>query len=242
MMGGMLTRSRLSNSVAYSDLVTCIVINLDSRPERWQRVERNCRRRGIFPIRFRAHDGDQGRQAFPTSDLSPAELGLWSSFKAVVESAVDTEWILVLEDDAFLLPRFRRHVLNEIRRVDPSIIAIRMGWLGSFAWRHGMSIRRFVRSVVRRSLGRARHNIRGRLTVGKDFRPRQLWGTHALLIRRDGVNHLLEILGQATNALDNAFDEAEWSKPSQFKRSRRNLAWQFSSPSSIRVRTRSRES
>jgi len=97
----MLTRSRLSTSAAFSDLVTCFVINLDSRPERWQRVERNCRRRGISPIRFGAHDGDAGRRAFPTSPRSPAELGLWSSFRTVVESDVDTEWILVLEDDAY---------------------------------------------------------------------------------------------------------------------------------------------
>ena len=238
----MLARLRHSKTESFSDLVTCIVINLDSRPERWQRVERHCRRRGISPIRFSAHDGVRGLESFPASPLSPGELGLWSSFKAVVESDVDTEWILVLEDDVILLPRFRRHLLKEIRRADTSIIAIRLGWLGSFVWRHGMSIGWYVRSVPRRVLGRARHNIRGKLTDRKNFRPRPLWGTHALLIRRDGVDRLLETLGQATYALDHAFDDAEWSMSTLFKRSRRNLAWQSPDPSSIRAGRRSWES
>jgi len=235
MLLSMLTRSRLSTSEAFSDLVTCFVINLDSRLERWQRVERNCRRRGISPIRFSAHDGDAGRRAFPTSPRSPAELGLWSSFRTVVESDVDTEWILVLEDDAYLLPRFRSHLLAEIRRADPSIISVRVGWLGSFVWRHGMTVGWYVRSVPRHLLGRARHTIRGRLTDRNNFRPRRLWGTHALLIRRDGVDLLLETLGEGMSALDDAFDDAEWSNPTRFKRSQRNLAWQAPGPSSIRV-------
>jgi GR25 family glycosyltransferase involved in LPS biosynthesis len=232
----MVTGFRHTNFETFSDLVTCIVINLDSRPERWQRVERNCRRRRISPIRFSAHDGDKGRRAFSESDLSPEQLGLWSSFRAVVESNVDTEWILVLEDDAFLLPRFRRRLLAEIRRSEPSFIAIRLGWLGSFAWRHGMSIGTYVRSVPRRLAGRARHALRGRLTNGRNFRRRPLWGTQALLIRRNGVDRLLEILGVATAPLDRAFNEAEWSNQKQFRRARWNLAWQSLSPSDIRVR------
>jgi GR25 family glycosyltransferase involved in LPS biosynthesis len=242
MFVSMLSKSRRSHFRAFSDLVTCIVINLDSRPERWQRVERNCRQRGISPIRFSAHDGDSGRRAFPASDLSPAQLGLWSSFKAVAESNVDTEWILVLEDDAILLPRFRSNLLKEIRRADSSIVAIRLGWLGSFVWRHGMTIGSYVRRVPRRLLGRARHTIRGTLTDRENFRPRSLWGTQALLIRRDGVVQLLEALGEGTRALDHAFIEAEWSKPEKFKRARRNLAWQSPSPSSIPLRKGSGES
>lgn len=224
-----------SPSPTFSDLVTCFVINLDSRPDRWRRVERMCRGRGIEPVRFSAHDGVIGQNEFPYSPLSPGELGLWSSFKTVVTAHVETEWILVLEDDAILLPGFRRQVLKELRRIDPEIISIRMGWLGPFAWRNQSTVTRYFAKLPRRILGHVGHRVRKKLSRGGAVRPRSLWGTHALLVRRAGFDDMFAALGEASAPLDNAFAFAEMSEAHRFIRSKRNRAWQWPDASDIRA-------
>lgn len=222
-------------SKVFSEQLTCFVINLDSRPDRWQRVERNCRRRSISPIRFSAHDGSKGLESFPGSPLSPGELGLWSSFKAVVEATVDTEWILVLEDDAILLPGFRRHASREIRRAGAEVISIRMGWIGPFAWRFQTTVSWYLRTLPRRVLGDVKHRVRTRFKRGGATRPRPMWGTHALLLRPGASDRLLGALGEARFPLDQAFTSAEWSHPDLFIRSKRNGAWQWPDESNIRA-------
>lgn len=230
----MFSKENHPNSKKFSDLVTCYVINLDSRPERWRRVEHFCKRRGIDPIRFSAHDRERGRLAFPGSPLAPSELGLWSSFNTVIQSDVETEWILVLEDDAFLLPRFRRHAVREVFRAGPEVLAIRMGWLGPFVWRDTTRLHTYLLRLPKRMARPIWHAVRRFVSRNSDEITRSIWGTHALLIRRDGVEQLIHSLGGALLALDDAFTNAERREPAVFARARRNRAWQWPDSSDIR--------
>lgn len=222
------------HSKGFSERITCLVINLDSRPDRWQRMRFLCSFQGIEPNRFRAHDGDEGSLRYPRSPLSPAELGLWSSFTAAIKSPVETEWILVLEDDSLLLPRFRKQALKEIRRASDQVTSIRMGWMGPIAWHSHMTLSRYLQMMPRMLLGELRHRARRRFSSRGDVELRAIWGTHVLLIRRARLDQLLLKLGEATLPLDEAFTSAEWTEPVHFVRARRNRAWQWPDRSDIR--------
>lgn len=225
---------RPSQSRSFDDMVTCVVINLETRPDRWRNLKLFCRIQNIHPVRFAAHDREQGRAAFPDSLLAPSELGLWSSFLGVVRSDVGTDWLLVLEDDAFLLPRFRHHVMTEIHRAPSSVAAIRIAWIGRLQWDRGMPFWRYVIRLPKR-LGEKMHDRWQRRGAG-DHRVsvKKFYGTHALLIRRDGADQIIELLKPARDPLDVAFTHAEQTAPDVFVRSKKSRAWQWPNRSDIR--------
>lgn len=223
-------RVRVSRS--FSNSVTCVVINLDSRPDRWRRIRFICRLHGIVPIRFSAHDRDRGRSTFPDSTLAPAELGIWSSFVAVLKLELDTEWILVLEDDAVLVPGFRKRALKMIRRSSPHVLSIRMGWNGCLNWSSGLPFPKYLFDLVRRIPRCIWRHLRNCATHEKEGSLR-LYGSQANLIRRKSASELVEILGNGVESLDVALIDAEKSQPDRFLRSRRNLAWQWPDQSDI---------
>jgi hypothetical protein len=217
----------------FSELVTCIVINLDSRPDRWRRVSRMCRLHRITAHRFSAHDRERGRLEFPDSALSPAELGLWSSIVTAVRQPVDSEWILILEDDAILLPRFRRHVLQEIENAGKEALAIRLGWVGRFIWKAQLNFFGYVIRLPKRVAEAATSRVRiGPLKKIQPIQPRFV-GAHAFLLRRAAVDQILEALGPGDDPPDVAFLRAEKITPNVFVRSPRNRAWQWPDRSDI---------
>ncbi len=217
-----------------------MVINPDARPDRWRRVERMCRQRGIEPQRFSAHTSVHGEAMFPDSPLSPAERGLWSSFLGVVTANHDTEWILVLEDDVVLVPRFRRHALRVAQSVPGEVVTVRMGWLGLFTWHESMNIRRYATLVAKRILVRCRAWFRFLVRKDAEMNRPTRWGTHAVLIRVSGVDQLVQDLGMPNVPLDHAFLRLEESDPSRFTRSSRNRAWQRIGVSDIQADRRRR--
>lgn len=223
---------RVGHSRKFNNRVTCVVINLDRRPDRWRRMRLLCRLHGITPIRFSAHDRERGRTTFPDSTLGPAELGIWSSFIAVLELKVGTEWILVLEDDAVLVPRFRKQALKLIGRASPEVLSIRMGWNGCLNWPTGLSFPKYVYGLVLR-LRRCFRERRADHSKGADRRSRPLYGAQANLIRRKSVSEFRQAIGKAEQALDVVLINLENSHPHQFVRSRRNLAWQWPDRSDI---------
>lgn len=220
-------------SKLFADHVTCVVINLDSRPDRWERVRRMCRRHGIEPIRFSALDREQGRAEFPESTVGPSELGLWASFLTVVQSEVDTDWILVLEDDAMLLPGFKRSVEKCIEGASPDVASVRVGWLGQFAWIQPVDVVRYLFRIARWVTVNATAVVRGGWSSRRQLAINQRFGTHAVLVRRIHVPRLLQVLGRAETPLDWAFVRAERSSPDVFTRWKRNTAWQRPSRSDI---------
>lgn len=231
-MVGIMRRSAQSS---FSDQVTSFVINLDHRADRWRRVRTLCRLQGIDVRRFSAHDGERLSAEHPQSPLTKGELGLWSSVHGVLSTLVETQWILIFEDDAVPLPRFRRHVLREIRSAGDDVLMMRLGWLGRFAWlpndSFGTFLRRAVRVIVRAG--------RRRLTRSGDVRGTRgsvsPWGTQCLLVRTAHVDRVLDELGPMAAPLDVALFKAEARAPQQFIRPRRNRAWQWPSRSDIEI-------
>ena len=86
-----------------------ICINLDRRPERWQRVQHAFAAHGIQPVRrFSASDGNE--IALPnTWTHSPGAFGCLDSHVRVVREARDAgaSSVLIFEDDAVLDPQFK---------------------------------------------------------------------------------------------------------------------------------------
>lgn len=200
-------------------------------------MQRVCKRRGIIPLRFRAHDRNRGKETFPESRLEPSELGIWSSFAAVVQSEVDTEWILVLEDDAVLLPGFRRRVIKIIDDVSANVVSVRLGWLGQFAWRPQISLVRYlarlVKSIVTRWTVVVASRLRGRSLAEEHGVALHRYGAHAVLVRARAVPTMLSTFGPAEVPIDVALIRAERAAPDLYTLSRRNLAWQWPSRSDI---------
>lgn len=225
----------MKTSKLFGSAVTCVVINLEARPDRWKRMGRICRMHGIDPQRFSAHDRERGRAAFPDSSLSPAELGLWSSFVTVISQPFDTEWILVLEDDALLLPRFRRRALTEIRRAPADVYAIRMAWLGRFSWLPGRSVPTYLGKVARNVALTFIRGVQGLVRRNKRESKSIPWGAHATLIRRETVDRLIAILNPGTEPLDGALIRLELDPPHHGRRAQWNCAWQWHDSSDIQL-------
>jgi hypothetical protein len=166
--------------------------------------------------------------------LSPAELGLWSSFREAVTSDVDTQWILVFEDDALVLPRFRHHAVQEVRRATREVVAIRIGWNGRFQWDSSHSFFEYVIRLPKRFLELIAFRVLHRADAGSRFAQTKKYGTQALLIRAGCGEGLLEVLSPGQVPLDVAFIEAERTHPREFVITRRSRAWQWPGRSDIR--------
>lgn len=214
-------------------LITCFAINLDRRTDRWRRTKLLCRLHRLSVNRFSAHDGVKGAAHYPNSRQFPSELGLLSSFAAVVRTPVDTPWILVLEDDVMPLPRFRRHVLREIRRAGPDVVAIRLGWLGRSAWRPHRSILANLKRSLRLAFRAVVRRVAALVGIHRPETKHAPWGTHCVLVRADGVERMLSVLEPTDLPLDAAFMYAESIDGSAFVCSERNGAWQWPSVSDI---------
>lgn len=111
-------------------LVDCIyVINLDRRPEKWQRIEALLEQRGLSACRFSAVDGatltdeDQIRLAgdYPVRMLR-GEVGCLLSHVSVLKDALDKGYklIWVMEDDIEFVedPRQLPELIKTLKKID----------------------------------------------------------------------------------------------------------------------------
>lgn len=215
----------------FADLVTCVVINLDTRPERWQRTQRLCRLHGITPVRFAAHDKERGAERFPNVEISLGERGLWSSFLEILNTDYKTEWLLIFEDDVLPLPRFRHHIMSEICNVPEDVASIRLGWLGRYWWTPELNYKGNSIRILKAA---------GRLILAR-FGKRKLsgttlCGTHALILRTHDLELIAESLLPVDTPLDLAFVRAEGIWPGKFRLAGRNRAWQWPDKSDIQPR------
>jgi hypothetical protein len=96
-----------------------VCINLDRRPERWERVKARFATAGVGPVeRFAAVDG--GRGEVPTSwPFSSGAYGCLQSHLAVVREAraQKRESILIMEDDAVFADGFHEKFRERVRSV-----------------------------------------------------------------------------------------------------------------------------
>lgn len=96
-----------------------VCINLDRRPERWQRLQRELARHGIERVqRFAAIDGE--RVAKPSGwTHSAGAFGCLLSHVEVIRAARDSgaSSVLIFEDDAVLAPDFQRQFASFIKEV-----------------------------------------------------------------------------------------------------------------------------
>jgi glycosyl transferase, family 25 len=94
-----------------------VCINLDRRPERWQRIRAELARHGIQPVeRFSAIDGDVVEKPAHWTHTAGA-YGCLLSHVAVVSEARDSGAlsVLIFEDDAVLDPEFQRQFAQFIK-------------------------------------------------------------------------------------------------------------------------------
>ncbi len=111
--------------------IDCVyVINLDERPEKWERMQKLLAERGIEPTRVSAINGwnlsqDVLRDVMGPSQnrLSPGAIGCYLSHFSVYKDALERSYklIWVLEDDADFIEDIRQipDFLERLAKIDP---------------------------------------------------------------------------------------------------------------------------
>jgi GR25 family glycosyltransferase involved in LPS biosynthesis len=127
-----LRQAELTELSSGIELVDCIyVINLEKRPEKWERVDTLLRQDGIFANRFNAIDG----WAIPKSvqkelagpypvRMLPGEIGCLLSHISVIKDALDRNFnvVWIFEDDFECVEPARAMVplIKQISEIDPN--------------------------------------------------------------------------------------------------------------------------
>jgi hypothetical protein len=231
----------MTGSIGTRCVGRCIVINLDSRPDKWASASDQCRRVGLRPERFSALDPDEALQRFGEVGLRGGNLGLNASFDAILEMIAtdddDAPWTLILEDDVRFLRSFSiQRITDLLNQADERTLAVRLGRLSGNEWRVDKSmienLHRFVRPRARAktALARISREPKDGLVRSHAFQA----GTHAVAVRRSTVEQLRAALNPYEQPLDHLFYRAMQSLPSGYLYdSRRNLASQRSVASDI---------
>ena len=98
-------------------------INLDRRPERWERSQTEFAKHGLTVERFAAIDGKDiqavtnGKQR-----INGAEIGCSLSHKRILEMIVENGWeqVLIHEDDVEFVENFNERFEEAIKHVPPT--------------------------------------------------------------------------------------------------------------------------
>lgn len=210
-------------------------INLDKRSNRRRLQERQARLHGIRLSRVPAIDG-RTIHGHSTTNLSAGAVGLWLTFEQLINdlNRDNHETVLILEDDAILVPGFKKRVRKIIARTSRSDVSlVQIGHIGNSAWRRNYSFWRNIKKILRpRSRLRELREREDNATADKWFSPHLGAGTHALLVYPGSFREDLKQIDR-TQPLDRAFVLYATQHPGRFVRSRRNLAYQFPFESDI---------
>lgn len=211
------------------------VINLDSRPDKWKKVQRSLARVGLDATRVAAFDAAAGRQRLPSAEVDGGDLGLVASFVGLVEqlSSSSAEWVLVFEDDARFTRAFTVPLLEGILQQAPDGVAlVQFGFLTGSEWRreNGLvkSLHRFIRPRAR--LVALRNYHRGvSLQSPRSFRV----GTHAIAVRPSGARKIVEAMQPYDGPLDHLVHRAMRQQPEAFVQTSKRLVSQRAHRSDI---------
>jgi hypothetical protein len=209
-----------------------IVINLDSRQDRWRFQQRQARLRRITIERFPASTAAEGRAAFPESPITDGALGLWLSNLRLADLVRgDPGLTLVLEDDALLSVWFRRRVHTLCELFPEDAWAVQAGYLTDSSPRPQHHVLANVKRVLR---------PRSRLREWRDPPPRTgpfyeelRNGTQAMLVRNATFGEMLRCSGPGVVGLDRAFAAAAEKHQGRLFRARHTIAGQWFSSSDI---------
>ena len=188
------------------------VINLDRSVDRLAEMARQCQELGIPFQRFPAVDGakvpadELERLATPTcrAFCTPSMIGCALShmnlWRLVVERGY--ERVLVIEDDARLVPGFKQGLLQALRDVPPDFDVLLLGcFLLCNKDRKYAPLNRAVRPLLK-----LRQDDR---TWGSVYVPEKFAGTHCYVVSRAGAAKLLRLLPRVQGHIDMSMDHPD---------------------------------
>lgn len=209
--------------------------NQPHRTGRRRSIEWQGRLHGFDPIRITGFDRDGAADAvLPDSRLSAGPKALGATWFLHVRAVGlhgarhQAEWLLLLEDDALLIPGFVQRAEAALAQVPDDCLLVQLGFLSKYTWFSG---RRLWLNAVMAGLFIVRGEWRpnARLQGGGDdprFSRDLLVGSHATAVRVSTIPELLEILQPFEHATDDLFRARAQTHPGRFLRSRRQLAIQ----------------
>jgi GR25 family glycosyltransferase involved in LPS biosynthesis len=209
-------------------------INLDHRQDRRRSIERQLHRQGIPGLRVPALAVEEGRASLPHAKVLDGEVGLLATWSALLEQVQHegtrdgAQWLLVLEDDALLVPRFRKRVEAALNDVPPGCSVVQLAALTRYTIvRERVLWKTLVLCAIWLIRGEwtARARRRG---GGPDprFSTEVKMGAHAVAVRASAASDVAKIITAADVPLDVAFADTAQRDRGSVLRYRRQLAFQ----------------
>jgi hypothetical protein len=215
-------------------------INLSERVGRRRAIELQLRLHRIPATRVEALTPERARAVVTDSRLELGELGLNATWiqllRSVLERPADhtPEWLVVLEDDTVLVPRFGRRLLDTLAAAPPECAFLQLAHLDRYSWRSHRPTRANLRTkaamVVRRTAALPRRPSRTRAPLfGTDLRA----GSHVCAVRSAHAQLLVDLLIEQDIITDDAFLAGAAAHPGRFLRYRGQLGYQLPFASDI---------
>lgn len=210
-------------------------INLERRKDRRQFQERQAALHRLRVERVEAIDGTKASLEELPGSLSAGAEGLWLTFVGLVEwlAKDGVEAAVILEDDAVLVPRFRKRIQNLLDQDLDSVALVQLGYIGKSAWRSNYSTLRNIKKILR-PRSRYREVMAALRTPAERgvFASNLGAGTHCLLVFPTRMLAELPMIDR-TQPLDRALVLHAATAKGRFLRSRKNLAYQLPFESDI---------
>ncbi len=208
--------------------------NLAHRRGRRRSVEFQGRIHGLDVVRIESLGPGDADEILPHSDLWPGTKALMAGWNRTLHEVAhhgarhDASWLVLLEDDVLLSPRFRRRTIAALQAVPDDCLLVQLGFLSKYTW---FAPRPFWKNVVMAGLyvvrGEWRTAARRRGGGDHPLFSRELFsGGQASAVRIETIPTLLELLEPYELVTDDLFRDRADRHPGGFLRSRRQLAIQ----------------
>lgn len=192
-------------------MIRYVYLNLPQRPGRRRWMELQCRLHHLGARRIEALRPNEGRVILPDSRLELGELGINATWVTLLQKLADDsprddhEWLVILEDDALLVPRFRRSVERVLAQAPRTCSLVQLAHLLPGSWRPDPRLLVKVSRKARSTARRLRAHIRPRNEPKGGFSPSMQWGAHIVAVRVADAHQVTAVLLDEDDATDAAF-------------------------------------
>jgi hypothetical protein len=210
-------------------------INLARRTGRRRWMELQLKLHRLNATRVDALDPEQGRVVLPHSRLQGGELGLNATWVELLREVETTgardraRWLVLIEDDAVLVPGFRRRITALLDEVPEEPVLVQFAHQTPYTWRRERGLRANMRlclAYTKRRILRQETRVIADTGDGP-FSKQVTWGAHVNAVRVSGIPALLELMEPHDEVTDRAFHLRAETHPGQFLRYQGQLGHQL---------------
>ncbi|MDZ7677440.1 MAG: hypothetical protein U5K29_02680 [Acidimicrobiales bacterium] len=214
-------------------MTSYVYLNLPERTGRRRSIELQARLHRLDVRRIEALGPEQGRKVLPGSELELGELGLNATWVSMLRDLIEGgpgsehEWLVLLEDDTLLAPRFRRRVDRVLDQVPDECMLVQLGRVTPFQPTPGDLVMAIVGAAVRYTIKHGGAAWRRRREPRQEFTTELAWGSHVVAVRVSSIPELLAAFLEVDLVTDELFKLQAREHPGTMLRYHRQLGWQL---------------